>query len=762
MFFLISTGDPRPSILEPNKDEAYHAKWARHCIGQANNSLHTDFVEKTKRNKRFYKGDQWQGDEDLELFLKDDEGGERNRLSLVNNQIRPMIEQYRGNAIRMGINFRVKSVSPKVINRREEQMQKALFMSRQANAKGVDGSPNPFAADVRANYAVGQSQAETMSIFDNLYVDKIVKTMNNLCSYVENKNSFEDKRVRIAEEMAFSGIGVMKNYEQAGHQKFKVVQSETFFFDRSAKEYDLSDAAFMGEVIEMSPSEIFETWPDAYSNLTTRNAIENFARFQAANPTNVLNQKISNNVVATGKVPIYIPYWMDGQSDEYGYVLDEYGYEYLTKINYIYEGETTPRYTDKDLIQSKSIKAKRLLSGKKKRRLYCETVRMAAIIPREILGIVDENKDISDVVLEHGISPYQEVDYDDFSTSKFPYKCYCWGYVDGEVLSPIDDAIDPQRFINRIWSVAENQINNSGGAGITYDSSMVDDEGEMLRNMNQSKPVGFNSKGRGMQNAVGQYDNTVKNGTMVMFNIIEATKGSMKQTTGVNEALNGESTGSDQLVGVTQLMIQRGSLMQEPFYNAITMVFKQCYQAICTTGKRIYADSQRNCAIATGDDGVEVIKVSQDMKLEDFRVFVKRENPDEILINSGNQMLLMFKQYQMMDDKRIANLWGRSSPDEVATALREYAKEKEELQRMSANKEQVQNQDLISQANQAQQKQEFMLHDQQAREDVKDLHDKNFEIQKENMKALGKIAPQNRSAQDIILKNAKNLQTQNF
>lgn len=760
MFFLIQTGEPRPSILTANKDVDYHAKWARHCIGQANNTLHTDFVNKTKRNKRFYKGEQWQGDEDLELFLKDDEGQERNRLSLVNNQIRPMIEQYRGNAIRMGINFRVKSVSPQVINRREQELQKVLFITNQASTKSPDGQPNPFASAIRQEYPVGQNIAETYSIFENTYVDKIVKKMNNLCVFVQNKNTFDDKQVRIAEELAFSGIGVMKGYEQAGHQKFRVVQSETFFFDRSAKEYDLSDAAYMGEIIEMSPSEIFETWPDI--SPTDREAIENFSRFQSSHPFNATNQSFSSNKIATGKVPVYMTYWMDGQSDEYGYVLDKYGYEYLTKINYTYEGEETPRYTDKDLIQSKSIKAKKILGNRLKRRLYCDVVRTAVLIPREILAVSDQNKNATDVVLEHGIAPYQEVDYDDFSTAKFPYKAYCWGYIDGEVLSPIDDAIDPQRFINRIWSVAENQINNAGGAGLLYDASMVDDEGELLRNKNQSKPIGVNAKGRGIQNAVGTYDTTIKQGTMVMFNIIEAMKGSIKQTTGVNEALQGESTGSDQLVGVTQLMIQRGSLMQEPFYNSITMVFKQCFQSICTVGKRIYIDSQRNIAIATGDDGAEIITISKDMSLEDFRVFVKRENPDEILINAGNQMLLQFKQLMMLDDKRIANLWGRSSPDEVAAALREYAKEKEEIQRMSQQKAKQEEASLMQQAQAEQQEQKFAVHDAQAREDIREFNGKKADMDKELLKAVSKIAPQSRPAQDIILKNAKNLQTQNF
>lgn len=757
MFFAFQLGEPRPTIITKNKDESYHARWARYCIGSANNQMHTEFVEKTKRNKRFYAGKQWEGDEDVELFLRDENNNERNRLTLTNNIIRPMIEQYRGNAIRMGINFRVKSISPQVINRREQALGKSMFMSRQASAKGMDGQENPFAPEIRKNYPVGKNDAETIQTFENSYVDKVVKKMNNLCGFVSNKNNFDDKQVRIAEELAFSGIGVVKNYEKSGHQVFRVVESEKFFWDGAARQYDLNDAGFMGEFIEMWPQEIFEAWPNIGNDTELRESIENFSIFYSQ-ISNQVNSKFGQQFCTPGKVPVFFTYWMDGQYDEFGYVLDEYGYEYFTKINFTREGEEKPRYTDADLIQSKSIKAKKLLGNSKKKTMFYEVVRMAAIIPREILASAkkENQQAVRDVVLEYGMEPYQEVECDDISTSKFPYKCYCWGYVDGEVLSPIDDAIDPQRFINRIWSVAENQINNSRGAGVVYDSSMVDDEAEMLNNMNMSRPLKINAKGKGIQNSVGQYDATVKSGTTVLYNIIDATKNSLQQTTGINEAIQGQSTGSDQLVGVTQLMIQRGSLMQEPFYNAITLIFKQCYQAICTRGKRIYADSERNLAIAAGDDGVDVIRITKDMNLEDFRIFVKRENPDEILINAANQTLLLFKQLNMLDEKSISNLWGRSTPDEVASALREWAKTKEEIQKMSAEKAQQEQNNLMSQAQDEQNQQKFMMHDQQAREDIKNHYDKKSEMDKELLKALSKISPGNKAAEGMIMNAAKN------
>jgi hypothetical protein len=760
MFFLISNGQPRPSILENNKDQEYHLKFGRFCVGQANNLYQNEFVEKVRLNKNFYKGNQWILQEDTESFFKDETNQNRNRIKVVRNLIRPMVEQYRGNAIRMSINFDVKSVSPHAINRREQHLAEQLWYSKIANEEG-----NPFGEDLKKKKAIGDSDAETEAIFSNLYVDRYVNTMNDLLKYISERNEFSNTQMPLAENLALTGLGVKKTFEYGGHQEFYVVQSENFFFDRSAKRYDLKDAGFMGEVVYMEASEIYEAYPDLTDD--QRRAIQSYADqyrkmvFQTGitGTANHQNTQYSNS----GKVPVFQVYWKDGETYEYGYVKDEYGYDYFTRINFVYPGEDKPRYTDKDLIENKSQRAQKILNGKMKRKLYVDVMRTCHFIPQEIVTSSSDLavKNLPDIVLDYGIAPYQEANNIEFNSVEYPYKCYCWGYVDGEILSPVDDAISPQRFINRIMSITENQLNNSRGSGTVIDDSMVMNKEEVLNSINQSKPIFINAKGRGIQNAIGAYDTTVKQGTMVLFNIMDAMKNSLQEITGVNEALKGESTGSDQLVGVTQLLIQRGSLMQEPFYHAITRIEEQCYQSMCTIGKRIYCDSERNLAIAVGDEGVRTIRISRDMLPEDFRCFIKRENSEEMLINAGNQMLSAFLQMQIIDQKQYANLYGRSTPDYIAYAIRENAKQKEELARMQAKEQAKKEADLASQVEKEGAMQQYQAHEQQARADVMDMQNRQHDLKKEFVKQLGKIAPQNPIAQNEIIKNTQNLQNQN-
>lgn len=726
MLLLLSSGVQRPNRLEDVKDELYHARWARYAAYDANNFLQQQFIARTKINKKFYKGEQWFIEEDLESFFKDETGQARNRLKIIHNIIRPMVEQYRGNAIRMKINFKAKSISSKAINRREAKMNEMQFYTHIANRVPI------MTKELQSKLPIGKDESETKQIVDNLYVDTFVEDLNALLKYVSELNEFEEKQVRLAEELAFSGVAVMQEYENNGNQYFEIVRSEDYFFDRSCVEYNHSDAEYWGRQHYMNASDIYEDYPQITQD--ERLAIEKYAT------TYQKNQTTENQMYFGGKVPVLKVYWRDSQAYEYGYVTDEYGYPYLTKINFTYEGEEAPRYTTKDLIQVDSERARRILNGKLSKKIYVDEMRYCIFVPQEILsGVINPNSPVRDIILEYGILPYQETDNLDVSSVKSPFKVYCWGYVDGEILSPVDDAISPQRFLNRLLSVAENQINNSRGSGTVYDKSIIDAQGgeaEMIKNMNQSKPIGVNARGRGIQNVVGSYDASINKGTMVMFDIMNVIKAQLKDVTGLNEAIQGESMGSDQLVGVTQLMIQRGSLMQEPFYNSITNVIKQCFQAIASSGKRIYADNERELTIAVGDDGARVLKISKDMKTEDFRVFVKRENSEEMLVQAGNNMAQVLLQLGFIDKTVFANLYNRATPDDVAVALRASAKSDIEVQRMRDQATKEQQQDQIAEDRANEQKMLMLQQHQEGRQDQHQALEHDNQIDKIMAKGL--------------------------
>ena len=117
------------------------------------------------------------------------------------------------------------------------------------------------------------------------------------------------------------------------------------------------------------------------------------------------------------RIPVYKVYWRDYIDADYGYVEDEYGYPHLTRINYTYPGEDSPRYTDSDLITPPdSPKNRRLFkNGKKKRRMNLEYIAHCTFVPGEFVGgksDTAEKKDPKqyDIVLEYGMDEYQEIE----------------------------------------------------------------------------------------------------------------------------------------------------------------------------------------------------------------------------------------------------------------------------------------------------------------------------------------------------------------
>jgi hypothetical protein len=348
------------------------------------------------------------------------------------------------------------------------------------------------------------------------------------------------------------------------------------------------------------------------------------------------------------------------------------------------------------------------------------------MIPQEEIGY-------GDIILEYGVLPYQEKQLYDPANVKFPYKCYTYIYDRGEVLTPLDDVIDPQRFLNRTLSVVESQMANMRGSGTVISKSAVDDrdgEADIMRNINSSKPIFVDTDRVGsVQNAIGTYGTNIGSGTLQMFQVIQTVQQSIQDVTGVNEAMTGTQGGSDMLVGVVEAQIQRGSLVQEPFYWALTSILRQAYEHMATVGKSIYHDNPRKLAMMVGDEGLSRITITEDHLLQDYRIFIKRSETPEQGLNAANQLLFTLLQAGMIDQITFANLFNRASPDLVAQALRQFHRDKLMAQQQA---DKAANEGMIEgRAAQADMAQQLQAAQQQQKQDVMDdqemLHQQEME-----------------------------------
>ena len=667
---------PDPSDPKYNgKDELYHADMAKWAIFNSNEQKHTAWLHEIKRNKRFYFGDQWEGDEDLEAFLSDESGGQRSRIKVVINRFRSIVEQYRGNAIRLAIGASAKSISNKAKTRREESLKEALFNTDLSiEFKNI--------GEIMRKYdgLIGESPVETERNHDNLYVDSYIEKMNYLLRYCAEINDLEEQQLMVAQNMVFAGIGCIDEFEHGGHLRKEAFDAEEYFFDRNARRPDHNDAAYKGRVTKMNVPILFERWQGISQD--ERQAVRNYISTNST-VADVWSMDQSRTNIGNS-VPVFKVYWRDEESKTYGWVEDQWGQPYQAVLNVpdeLAEGKT---YTEADLIDPPNTAENRRDYGngkeitKKKRKSVVDVLRYAIMIPGESIGYRNPNdkKQFIDIMLEWGVYDYQETEWRDLWNVRYPLKTYCWSYLEGRIATPLSDAIDPQRLTNRIMSVIEGNINNSGGSNVFYDKDMVEDDeiAELELAIKNGDPVGIRTRGKGTPNTVTPYDNTPKAGTYGLFQVIDGMKNIIQETTGVNEAIKGESLGSDQLVGVTRSLIQQGTLMQEPIYNAIAKVFVQSHQHTATVGKRIYIDNQRELEIAVGMDGVEVFRLSEGMRNEDFRVFIKRDSDPESSQAQADGLLVTLLQMQMINKKFFVNHFNRSSIDSIMSDMRIQSK----------------------------------------------------------------------------------------
>jgi len=649
----------RPNRYETSKyeqgknDPKYHLDYGRYCIFNGNNTLNTTFNLNAYVNRSFWLGNQWICEEDLEAFLKDDSGTTRNRIRVIRNFIRSNVSVFVGNAERMDLSCSAKSLSYAAINRREQKLNDLLTWTDIAN-----GSDPGFKEYLKEKMPIGDTKEQTAELFENVWTDEYAKTINHLLEYVSTENKFKQKQSEVALDLALTGLGILKYSIHNMDQVWKRIVPERFIFDRSAVEYDLSDAEYMGEYDMLLPSDIFEEAQDL--DESEKKAIESTCVAR------------SNN-----RVPVYRMYWKDFEKKSYGWVRDEFGYTCFVELNK--NGKN--KYSDSDLIPTKELSEEQLkvTRGKNKRDMFIDMVRFINFIPMEIIAATDKygTDKVRDIILDYGIMPYQDTEYLKVSNCKFPYKTYCWEYTNGNVSTPITQLINPQRMINRLSSVQENLFSTATPATVAIDPDMVDQKEGMtglMRDRYQGKFISVKTRGRGMHNATAVLPGSLDNSVALYDNAIINLKGAMDGIVGMNDAIRGEGGTSDQLVGVTAMQIQRASIQQEPFYKALANIFEQAYQSISNVGKRIFIDNDRKIPIMVGDEGAKILTLSKDFESEDFRTFVNRDFNRQTQIENANNVLINMLDRKMIDQNTYADNYGRITMDEIGSVVRKSAK----------------------------------------------------------------------------------------
>ena len=664
---------PQRTIPASQKDETYHRRYAEWCIGAVSSDQHKYFQARCYVNWNFLYGNQWIFDDDLENFMMDESGDTRNRLKIVENTIRPMVNQLVGKVIQMDLTAKAQGSSHRAVSRMETELARLLFYQ---NIYSKTNNPK-LKEKIKSNVPVADSVDETVDRFQRFWRDEYVAAINALVKDISELNNIEQLKVELALQLAVMGMSVAKGYEFNGGQKWEAKDPLFFIFDPSAKKSDLSDGSFWGEYSYVDPVYLMERFPKI--GRKERESLEKASNDMVQGGS--FHQSFDFFGVPMGRIPQYELYWRDTEEQSYGYVIDEFGYELLTRLDV--EGS---KYSFEDAITPQDENAKKWMAGKTVKKLWKDVLRYCVMCPLDQVGTATN---AAPVVLDFGVVKNSETYLSDISNVKPPYKVATWAYHNGFIQAPIDDAIGPQRFLNRLLSMAESQINNSRGSNVFYDKDMIDAQGgeqEMLRSMNMGKPVGIRAKGN-LNNSVVPYDNTVRQGTMSLFEVAQGIRNSIDNSTGRNVAMRGQQGGKRESVGVVDTMIETGLTMQEPFFFSIAQQMLAITESMATQGKKIYIEHARKLALKVGDNMSKVITLHPDMALEDFKIYVKRTMPEDQSKAAANLDLKELATAGVIDEEAMAKWYGNASIEDVSTAIRESFNRKVEKSKIAAQEQ---------------------------------------------------------------------------
>lgn len=694
---------PSMTIPEKDKDERYHALWTRYFLSRQVGAWIEYYRGNYASNMEYAIDSRWGEEEDVRMFLGDGPS-QTSRIPFKFPIVSPMLTRMVGAVDNISISAKAEPVTQYLAQtRREDAFLKAMLMSEAAGA-------GPMMATAMAKQGVSPSPEETEKIFDMTYQDHIIRGANSLMAMIAERSKLDDTKRVTAAYMALSGVAAAHCFVNGNNLEWEVCEPREVGWDTSAMRPDFADGQFVYTCPLMNVSGIAERWNPIKDKIY---ALDNWAR--------ILPGGYNFNAGWPQSRPrVFTMYWKDMKYVDRGFVEKDGMPQYVT-INEDDPDTGEPAFTEKDLIDPPDNQYTRAwtaaeLKAKKQRRAI-EVVRYCSMIPWEYLpGGYTKNRPynpneappapplnsglpsvgvVGDMVMDYGMYPLQEAEADDVYSVKFPIKFSAWRYLGGHVVAPLTAARDPQRWMNQITSDIAWRMRKAGGKSVLLAKEAVDgsnmDEEELNMKVKEGDTIVVPAAMLGgLQNASGQIDASPGASFYNMLGLLPQVKSVAESAVGVYESNYGAPTGGGQLVGTLQLQLQQAGVMQQPFYAAIADLYKQIHQFNAQAGKQFYSRRPWLLSQMVGEDDMTALITTEDMQLEQFRVKISLA-PDgaQLRTITDQQIIPQLMQMGMLDPTTAAKLMGRSVPDDVYAAARQFTKQAAEAAAQQAQAQQV-------------------------------------------------------------------------
>ena len=683
----------RPSRMESLKEEKYHCDYADWIIDAMHCDKYNSFISNGFMNWCFYKGreHQWIFEEDMAGFFLDETGNPRHRIKMSWNLIKPIVNFYTGNIVRSEFRFKAESMNDLVKNKLDDVIER-LFSYHDI----IDKFPE-FEKGIRERVPLGKNKFETEELVRNSPVDEVSEAMNNMINILSDRVDMDKIKIRATKNMAIWGVAAYSGEVNNLQYRGKYIHPSQLILDFGAKEPDFSDASFIGYWDMEDASSIAEKYQLTSTELEK---LENYSKNNFDSPTMRINNYM--NVFSPGNIPIMRLYWKDYSFKEIGWVKDDMGYIGLEVIN-----EEGGKFKTSDLVSKKDLTEEQLsvTGGKTSKNTPIEEIRYIILSPKEIIGASENGNHF---VYEYGILDFQEEDKLMPESVKFPIKIQTYDYELGDILTPLDDVIDPQRLLNRLISISESHFNLAHGSGTIIAADAIDDEDGDIgisSKMSRGETITIDATKYGsVHNAISEYRTNVGDVPNQISPFIALIKNSIDSTTSVNDSMKGTQSPSNALVGVVRDQINQGTMVQEPFFYSISKFMQQVTENIAQVGRKVYSKYPKMLSLMAGDRAKDILVHIESMSLESWRISVERGDSKATEIDKANNLIFMLLQYQLIDQHLASKLLGKSDTNLVFDQMEKYqgqlAIAKEEKAKQESEIEAAQNSVEANQVNQ--------------------------------------------------------------
>ena len=658
---------PDPSISWDKKDKKYFNDKARNFAARTNGPRIDWFRLQYATNSAFSRGE-WGDQEDRQTYMKDG-AKQSTKVELSIPLAHPMVMRFVGQAASISISAEAKSVTQYAFHREEAVKYRAI-------AKAIAAQQGSFVGNA-TTAASGFGQDEDMAATDAVrsFVDPYKKAVNSILTMQERINDYEYLRTANANIIACSGLFAMHCTREGMRLKWEFMHPYDTAYDTEANRPDMQDGEYAIHFPSVDAGRLSAEYPDQKDLLSA------MARQATANAT----EGAQRNGWPDGRCRKMTVYWREPVWCKRGYVLKD-GKPTLVILDMADPDTGEIGYTQADCITPPKNRFTEDWGDKNYHMGFVERICFCTFVPFEYTPYaVDTSKkyngkDCADIVLDYGMYDLQEQLCDEPTKAGLPIKFAAVEYIDGYVMAPMTFAISPQRIINQVASSLVHRMNKAGGQFTWVNPYALPDGVD-------SSDVTFAAKDGetveldpgavgGAQNAVGVIDTGLTNGFYQAWGIIPQIQQIAQAATGIFDSTMGKATGSGQLVGTTELLLQQSNTMMQPFTKCYESGFKQVHQFDVQAGKIFWERHAWALEEQVGEEGLAAIMESKEMSMERFRVFVEITVNSSQLMAATDTMITEFFKLGWLDDVAATKLGGRSYPADVWEASRVFTTQK--------------------------------------------------------------------------------------